>query len=182
MAVGLEQLEIEVRDRGELAGDRSGCQFDIDGLGQDTRERIIVTMGLINKVQENRINADLEKLGLTAMQAQIMLYILRRQGDGGEITARDLEKFFRVSNPTMSGILKRMEKKELIERCMDSADKRNKLIHLRGNADDLYRLASRHINAEKEKVFQNFTPEELENLLQLLTKLLSNIIQDGDWE
>ena len=114
---------------------------------------------------------DLAKVGLTSAQVQVLVYILRRSGREKEITAKELEDRFQVSNPTMSGILKRLEKKNFIERRPGSADKRNKQILIKGDAQQMRKMIEERIRQEKDRVFQGFTTEELERLLQLITKM-----------
>lgn len=145
----------------------------------DIRVRIAATMGLIEKLMKNRFDRELERVGLTISQIQVLIYILREQRKKErEITAKELEQRFRVSNPTMSGILRRLEKKGFIVRKPGSLDKRNKQIRIQADVDELYRLVEDRIAQEKERLFQGITKEELQGLAKSLTQILHNIDQD----
>ena len=111
------------------------------------------------------------------------MYILKEQKkQDREITARELEQRFRVSNPTMSGVLRRLEKKGFIERKPGSQDKRNKQIRIRENIDALHQMIHDRINVEGKRMFRGFTKEELAELARLSAKLLHNLEQDGEEE
>lgn len=142
---------------------------------ENTMLRIAAVAGLIGRMQKSRFDMTLDKVGLTAAQVQVLIYILRYSGSGREITAKELENRFQVSNPTMSGILKRLEKKGFIERRQGRIDKRNKQILIKGDAQGLRRMIEERVEQEKKRVFGSFTQEELEMLLQLMTKLLHNL-------
>lgn len=149
---------------------------DCLGAAYDTKFRIIAMMGLLDRKQKMKMDMELEKIGLTAAQAQILFYIMLNSGGGEkEITARELEQRFQVSNPTISGILKRLEKKEFIERTPGTFDKRKQQIRIKGDVLSLQKNAEERMRTEKEKMFRNFTEEELDRLSELLTKLLYNI-------
>lgn len=149
----------------------------------DIHMRIGITLGIIDKVMKTRFDRELERAGLTVSQMEVLIYILKEQKkQDREITARELEQRFRVSNPTMSGILRRLEKKGFIGRMPGSQDKRNKQIRIKENIDELYQLIQSRINVEKERLFREFTREELAELARLSAKLLHNLEQDGKEE
>ena len=149
----------------------------------DIHMRIGITLGIIDKVMKARFDRELERAGLTVSQMEVLIYILKEQKkQDREITARELEQRFRVSNPTMSGILRRLEKKGFIERKPGSQDKRNKQIRIKENIDELYQMIQSRINVEKERLFRGFTREELAEMAKLSAKLLHNLEQDGKEE
>ncbi len=155
----------------------------IPEASDDIRLRIGNVMEAIGRVKIKEIDEEMERIGLTEAQVRVLLYIL--QNGGGfdrEITARELEERFRVSNPTMSGILKRLEKKEFIERFPGSFDKRNKQIRIKGDREGLYRMIRNRTDQEKRIAFAGFTREELEKLLELLIRLYQNMENVGNEE
>ncbi|MBO5093045.1 MAG: MarR family transcriptional regulator [Lachnospiraceae bacterium] len=144
------------------------------GRINDTRLQIAMTLGMLDHIQKNKINRKLEKVGLTTTQLQVLIYILYNNANVRELTAKELETRFRVSNPTMSGILKRLEKKGIIERAPGVRDKRSKQIRIKGEAPDFFSLIEERTKEEAKKMFRDFSDAELERLLQLLRKLLHN--------
>lgn len=144
-------------------------------LQKDIRMRILAILSFIGKKQKEKIDKELESVRLTGTQVQMMLYILHCNVGGRVVTAKDLETYFRVKNSTVSGILKRLEKKELIERVADEHDKRNKQIRIKGGFAGMCGSIDERIKEETEKMFHGFSKEEEHLMFQLLTKLLYNV-------
>ncbi len=192
MKVGVTEGTIDILEKeiGEGMQHDSGMESDQGNGGADTEKeplenmklRLLTTMRLIERAQKSKFDMELEQVGLTAAQMQVLIYLLRNSDNGKEITARELEKRFQVSNPTMSGILKRLEKKQFIMRLPGSIDKRNKQIKIRGDVEIFGRLIEARVGKEMERMFAGFTPQEIETLLQLITKLLHNIKLDRNEE
>lgn len=145
--------------------------------------QIPVIIGILGNMQQNEFNKNLSETGLTVSQFQVLLYLFRHSKEGREITSRELEAQFRVTNPTMAGILKRLENKGYIYRTPGKTDKRNKQIHL--NMDSRF-LESEVESKVKElqnrfrRFYQGFTKEETEQLRLLLRRLLENVEQYPD--
>ena len=139
------------------------------------RMKIIAALGFLGKKHKSKMDKELEIVGLTGTQVQVMLHILQCNVQGKVVTAKELEDYFRVKNSTISGILKRLEKKELIERIADKNDRRNKQICIKGGFAGLCGSIDERIKDETEKMFQGFSEDELNKMFQLLMKLLHNI-------
>ena len=149
---------------------------------KDSGLRVMVLFGIIGKMQRAHADRELEKLGLTSVQMEVLLYLLNHEREEGEITARELERRFRVSNPTMSGILKRLEKKGMIERTASKKARRNKQIKLRVDVFDIRSGMINKLLDGKGIFFGNFTEEELAGMEKFLLKLLHNLDQKRNEE
>lgn len=149
---------------------------------KDSGLRVMLLLGIIGKMQRVQADRELEKLDLTSVQMEVLMYLLKREREKCEVTARELERRFRVSNPTMSGILKRLEKKGMIERTASGQDKRNKQIRLRVDIFDIHSEMVKKLLDGKGTFFWNFTEEELAELERLLLKLLHNLDQKRNEE
>ena len=77
-------------------------------------------------------------------QMQIIKYILKH--DGKTIYQRDLEEVFNLRRATISGILKTMEKNNVIIRVCDPNDARGKIVILSDDAKKFFK--------EKETLFK----------------------------
>ena len=77
---------------------------------------------------EQQLNRCLAPKGITAVQANILLYILRQSGRGVSLT--DIHRTFGYSMATLSSMAKRLREKGYIraERCR--GDERLSLIHI----------------------------------------------------
>lgn len=80
----------------------------------------------INDELEKRMNNDLRKTAITASQLDFLL-ILWQVGKG-KMTSKQMQKEIHASQPTVSGLIKRLTEKKLIRQEVDLADHRNKFI------------------------------------------------------
>lgn len=79
-------------------------------------------------------NAHLKELDLTFSQFHLLLYILH--GADNAVLQKDIEQYFRLKHPTVVGLLKRMEKKDLIRVEVNPEDRRgNRVIALQRGID-----------------------------------------------
>lgn len=79
-------------------------------------------------------NAHLKELDLTFSQFHLLLYILH--GTDNAVLQKDIEQYFSLKHPTVVGLLKRMEKKDLIRVEVNPEDRRgNRVIALQRGID-----------------------------------------------
>ncbi|MGT2769003.1 MarR family winged helix-turn-helix transcriptional regulator [Streptococcus ictaluri] len=113
----------------------------------------------------------LSDFDLTPSQFKILKYLsLHQDQDTRQI---DIENFFKMSNPTVTGVLNNLEKKGLIERLSHPQDKRSKLIVLNHQASlkaSDYLQKSQDIEALFTK---GLTPQQEDSLKELLLILIN---------
>lgn len=146
-------------------------------LVKDPRIKIITLTAMIEKYNRAQMDRDLEKVNLTFMQSSVIFYIMMKKDRDPEcpITSRSLEKLFQVSNPTMSGILKRLEQKGFIERVPGTVDKREKEICISEEAYELF-VFMREMGFESlNHIFEGFSPEDIDRLSAYLSRIAVNI-------
>ena len=127
---------------------------------------------MLHSATAQSMNAALATMDLTDAQGRIMAFITHRREAP---CAHDIEEYFHLSHPTVSGILSRLEKKGFIEFRPDPQDRRCKRLYVlpKGMAvDETMRNA---IRASEQQMVQDFTPEEKEQFAQLLTKAICNM-------
>ena len=95
--------------------------------------------------------------------------------DGRVDTQRDLAAFAKVEQPPMAQMLARMERDGLIERTPDPADGRSSRITLTEPARARLPDACSVLLAGNRDALRGFTDEECEQLVSLLTRLISNL-------
>lgn len=88
---------------------------------------------------------------------------------------RDLENHFFVRRSTISKVLRLMEEKGMIERLSVHDDARLKQIVLTDYGRRIHGAAVHHAQMLEEKLYRNFTEEEMDTLLLLLKKLEHNM-------
>ena len=114
----------------------------------------------------------LASMDLTAAQGHIMGFITHRKSAP---CARDIEEFFHLSHPTVSGILSRLEQKEFIELRPDPVDRRCKRIYSTDKGLQLHETMNRTIQTMETQLVQDFTPEEQALFSHLLQRAIDNL-------
>lgn len=89
----------------------------------------------------------------------------------GPTTPKEIARALRLENSTVSGILDRMQKQELIDRVVDTNNRRSILVIATPAAmaikDDVLKVVE-DLNTE---ILQGFTPEERESLMEGLRRI-----------
>ena len=121
---------------------------------------------------DQAITSALEKLDLTSAQGHIMGYLTHCSTPP---CPRDVEETFRLSHPTVSGILSRLEQKGFVELRPDPDDRRCKRIWVLPKGMECHEVMRSTILSNEERMVQNFTPEEREQFLSLLKRAIENM-------
>jgi len=100
----------------------------------DNRATLHIYVGmllkLLNNSLNNELNHSLKELDLTISQFNIIMFLAASHKSGREVNQRDIEKHLNVKNPTVTGLLKRLEAKGFIKRYVSDIDGRYKRIEL----------------------------------------------------
>ena len=121
---------------------------------------------------DQRMTAALTDVDLTASQGPILGYIAHRKSPP---CSRDIEEEFKLSHPTVSGLLSRLEKKEFIQFRPDETDRRCKRIYLQPKGREFMERIHRTIRETETQMVQNFTEEEQEQFFTLLNRAITNM-------
>ena len=129
----------------------------------------------INHIYEKEFNHRLRSLGITASQCEVLDFLLESGQE--EVNQRDIEKALNLKNPTVTGILKRLDEKGFIMALPSRRDKRCKSIFLTGKAYDIQKRMER----DRKKLDQMLTikkkKKEIEALYKMLNRVLYNIAE-----
>ncbi len=127
----------------------------------------------INNIYEKDFNNQLKKLDLTSSQAEVLDFLFRC--DEEEVNQRDIEKALSLKNPTVTGILKRMEEKGFVMILPSEKDKRCKNVYLTEQAYDI----EKKMEAVRRNIDKNLTlgmtKREVEALQKVLNRVLYNV-------
>lgn len=120
---------------------------------------------------QNMTNA-LAQMELTAAQGRIMGFIAHSTRP---LCSRDIEEEFRLSHPTVSGLLSRLEKKGFIEFRPDAQDRRCKRIYMLPKGWECHDTMHRTIQENEARMVAGFTPEEAELFRSFLGRAIANM-------
>jgi DNA-binding MarR family transcriptional regulator len=120
---------------------------------------------------EQTMNDALAQMDLTASQGHIMGFLCRQSTPP---CARDIEQFFRLSHPTVSGILTRLEKKGFIEFFPDELDRRCKRIRVLPKGVECHQRIKDAIHRSEEQMLTGFTEAEKEQFFSYFHRIIQN--------
>ncbi len=121
---------------------------------------------------EREFNACIRQIGLTSSQFHVLEYLFHTEKE--EIHQIDVERYLELKNPTVTGLLRRLEEKGFILTVSDAKDKRRKNIFLTEKAHNIRKkMETEHRRIEK-KVFRNLTVKERSALRRQLEKTVGN--------
>ena len=103
----------------------------------DPKEHVGLLVKFINGRVVTKINKNLAEFNLTGVQHEILCFIDRNEHER-DVFQKDIEKCLKLTNPTVTGIIKRLEEKEMIVRYPSSTDARYKCLHVTEKGRDSY--------------------------------------------
>lgn len=117
----------------------------------------------------------LAQMNLTSSQGRILGFVAHSP------TApcpRDIEEYFGLSHPSVSGTLNRMKEKGFLEFRPDETDHRSKRIYLLPKGKECHSQIMQAISQIEAEVTAGFSREEVELFSQLLDRAIQNVGAD----
>ena len=121
---------------------------------------------------DQRMTGALMQMDLTASQGPILGFIAHRQTPP---CARDIEEEFRLSHPTVSGLLSRLEQKGFIRLQTDPEDRRCKRIFIQPKGQECLQTMHQTILGIETLLVRDFTEEEKQQFSSFLQRAISNM-------
>lgn len=133
--------------------------------------RISILIKKSSLVFDKFSNQLLTPYDLTGSQFKILMVLYRFPA--GSVRQADIEAKFAMTNPTVTGLVQKLEAKDLVKRMPHPEDKRSKVLVLTDRAmtmkEELLALA----DSLEQQMTMNLTAEECGQLASLLTKMLN---------
>ena len=118
-----------------------------------------------------------QKKGLTGVQMMVMAQLHGLESSGmKEIRQRDLEQAVHLSHPTMTDIIKRLERKGLVECVPSRSDRRSKAISSTPCAQAFHEEMARVDSAVFEKLCEGLSDSQRQELSSMLKIMLGNAL------
>lgn len=117
---------------------------------------------------EAKFAGTLGRHGVTSRQMALLVAIAQKP----EASQNQLGHIIALDQNTMSDMTARMLRKKLIEREPSKRDKRLKVLSLTDRGREILEAAAREDPAYQESVSQRLSPEEKEQLVTLLRRML----------
>lgn len=127
----------------------------------------------INNVYEKDFNKMLKSIGITSSQCEVLDYLFHTSKEA--VTQRDIERHLNLRNPTVTGLLKRLDEKGFILSVQSNMDRRCKNIFLTEKAYDIQRKMEASRKKSDRQLTMGMSKKEVQTLKKALEKVLYNI-------
>lgn len=139
------------------------------------RFKIGKILKIVNNYMDKDINNCLSDYNITRSQMGILIYIQVAECKNIEANQVDIEKEFNLKNPTVTGIINRLEEKGYIKRVRSDKDKRYNKLELTESGREILNKGKRKAQENEEKLLKILTDDEIKELKRILTKIVNNI-------
>lgn len=127
----------------------------------------------ITNEYEKHLNQLLSANGMTASQCAVLNYLYETNKE--YVNQKDIEQFLNLSNPTVTGLLHRLDEKGYVLVVQSAQDKRKKNVYLTEQALDMQkRIETSRKKIEREMV-RGMRKAEIASMERYLEKVLRNI-------
>lgn len=121
----------------------------------------------------DNIEKNIKKFKITPTQMQIIEYIIKNNQK--DIYQKDLEDVLLLRRATVSGVLKTMEKNNLIERVIDMKDSRVKKVVLKNSTKELFLKKIQEVETLEKIAIKDISKDDLDNFIKVIKKIKENI-------
>ncbi|MBR2801104.1 MAG: MarR family transcriptional regulator [Erysipelotrichaceae bacterium] len=137
---------------------------------------LIKKIGLLQKAG---MDASLQEYDLTSSQFRVLIVLHKH---GGSLTQKELEEELGVSHPTVSGLVKRLEKQGYLFVATDPSDRRNRIVSLSEKTKDAEEDLRLQRQKAEEKLTEGMSEEEVKILRGYLERMYENIRPNREGE
>lgn len=139
----------------------------------EDRKPIGMLIKSINTLYEKDFSNRLKTIGITASQGSVLNFLFHTNKE--PVTQRDIEKHLNLKNPTVTGLLRRLDENGFILCVPSVTDKRCKNIYLTEKAYDIQKRMESDRKKMDKVLLRGMTKKEIESFRRYLEKVLYNI-------
>lgn len=137
------------------------------------KEEIVKLFYDVNKVLKCGMRKSFEDANLTIPQSLVIGSLIKN----GEMKITDLSKRLNLSNSTISGIVDRLEKQQLVVRTRSEVDRRIVFVKVTSRFSEMFQEIFKKAEESFQELLNPGTSEEIEKILEGL-KTLKKILND----
>lgn len=134
------------------------------------KSRISILVKRASLVFDKLSNQMLMPYDLTGSQFKILMVLYK--SPAGSVRQADIETLFSMTNPTVTGLVQKLEAKELLKREPHPEDKRSKVLVLTERAMSMKEELLALSDSLEKQLTAKLTDEEYSQLASLLTKMI----------
>ena len=144
-------------------------------MKDDIQPHIGILIKHISNLVSTELNNNLKPYNITGVQARVLFYI-NCHSKKGHVFQKDIQKHLKLANPTVTGIVQRLEEKHLIERSVSSEDSRYKCHVITDKGREVIKNLEHFAeNTMEQRILDGFSESEAETLTSLLNRVLKNL-------
>lgn len=134
-------------------------------------------IGSLHHIIRTQINNQLRAEDLTKTQFDVLVFLQTNRLKNREVIQKDLQAHFKVSNPTISSLLDRLEAKNLIKRVVSKNDRRIHNIELTQLGIEQLEHVRAIIDHAEEAMLKGLSQEEIESGTMFLQTIVNNLLE-----
>lgn len=146
------------------------------GVSLTTQPILLNYLKIVENLSNKYADSHLKTIDLTKSQADIIFFLAYQENH--KMNQRDIERGLSLSNPTVSGLLKRLETKGFIKRMSDPNDSRSRIIQLTPEVYEIMDNIYENISRIEKKLLEGFTEQEKIIINSLLKRVADNAVQN----
>ncbi len=125
---------------------------------------------------DQQFNQVLKEFNLTLSQAEVLRFLSKNENR--DIVQKDIEEFFNISNPTVSGILNRLEEKGFVCRYTSSEDTRKKIVKITAKSVAMNDSIRQLMDGFEDRMLFCLSEKEKGELFDYLERIIDTISND----
>lgn len=122
---------------------------------------------------EKNANNELRNQDLTLSQIRYLTFLYENKDKNIEL--KELESYFEVSQPTVAGIINRLESKDLVKMQQSPKKISAKIVNITESGIKVCNECNQHQHITEDVLLNNFTELEKKQLKDLLLRVFENI-------
>lgn len=140
------------------------------------KQDCVFYLKLLAKTVEQKATADFSKQGLTLTQAKILAFLHERPGKSA--TQKEMEVFFKVSHPTITGVVRRLENRGLVVSEEPQKGRASKQVMLTEEGIGTCRRNQETACEYRKVMMRGITEEEESKFADILRRICENVCVD----
>ena len=128
----------------------------------------------VNKMFEQQINENMISVNVTRSQMEVLVYTYIKNKNGIEVNQVDLEKDLNLKNPTVTGLISRLEKKGYMKREKSSKGPNYKSVLITDEGIRIIEEGKRITDNVEKEMFSVLDKDEKKELTRLLQKVIDS--------
>lgn len=123
---------------------------------------------------EQQINENMISVNVTRSQMEVLVYTYIKNKNGIEVNQVDLEKDLNLKNPTVTGLISRLEKKGYMKREKSSKGPNYKSVLITDEGIRIIEEGKRITDNVEKEMFSVLDKDEKKELTRLLQKVIDS--------